>query len=275
MRLRHELCALLALVTSPCNAATRRRRQRKGAAQTAPSTGAWNASSLAEPWREPWYEHWRRGRADGRAAWGRLDAYERAWERVVSGATVARPMEAPGTNRRLFVIVAVQRTGSTWLVRELDRHPCLRVGAELFLDVKPEGKDTRAGRRHVHTWTEPAQHAGMVGLLDRRVRGADAIPFDVGGRYDRLRRRCDTLTKTTTGSISCGFKWMVSQKFESSWSGWFLRNIRGSFRRPIHISQVKGMVRDAVEVSPRRRRGGGRLREDKHAIAAVFDMSCS
>ena len=52
-------------------------------------------------------------------------------------------------------------------------------------------------------------------------------------------------------------------------------NIRGSFRRQIHISQVKGMVRDAVEVSPRRRRGGGRLREDKHAIAAVFDMSCS
>ena len=107
MRLRHELCALLALVTLPCNAATRRRRQRKGAAQTAPSTGAWNASSLAEPWREPWYEHWRRGRADGRAAWGRLDAYERAWARVVSGATVARPMEAPGPNRRLFVIVAV------------------------------------------------------------------------------------------------------------------------------------------------------------------------
>ena len=41
MRLRHGLCALLALVTSPCNAATRRRR-RKGAAQTAPTTGAWN-----------------------------------------------------------------------------------------------------------------------------------------------------------------------------------------------------------------------------------------
>ena len=105
MRLR-ELCALLALVTLPCNAATRRRR-RKGAAQTAPPNGAWNASTLAEPWREPWYEHWRRGRADAGAAWGRLDAYERAWARVVSGATVARPMEAPAANRRLFVIVAV------------------------------------------------------------------------------------------------------------------------------------------------------------------------
>ena len=83
MRLR-ELCALLALVTLPCNAATRRRR-RKGAPQATalPTNGAWNASSLAEPWREPWYEHWRRGRADGRAAWGRLDAYERAWARVV------------------------------------------------------------------------------------------------------------------------------------------------------------------------------------------------
>ena len=106
MRLRHELWALLALATSPCNAAPRRRR-RKGAGQTAPSTGAWNASTLAEPWREPWYEHWRRGRADAGAAWRRLDAYERAWARGVSGATVARPMEAPGTNRRLFVIVAV------------------------------------------------------------------------------------------------------------------------------------------------------------------------
>ena len=113
-----------------------RRKKRKTAPQaTALPSGAWNASTLAEPWREPWYEHWRRGRADG--AWARLDAYERAWARVVSGATVARPMEAPGPNRRLFVIVAVQRTGSTWLVRELDRHPCLRVGAELFLDVKP------------------------------------------------------------------------------------------------------------------------------------------
>ena len=71
MRLHHELCALLALVTSPCNAATRRRR-RKGAALTAPATGAWNTSSLAEPWREPWYEHWRRGRANDRAAWRRL-----------------------------------------------------------------------------------------------------------------------------------------------------------------------------------------------------------
>jgi hypothetical protein len=114
-----------------------RRKKRKGQATALPTTGAWNASSLAEPWREPWYEHWSRGRADGRAAWARLDAYERAWERVVSGATVARPMEAPGTNRRLFVMVAVQRTGSTWLVRELDRHPCLRVGAELFLDARP------------------------------------------------------------------------------------------------------------------------------------------
>ena len=85
------------------------RRKRKGAPQATalPTNGAWNASTLAAPWREPWYEHWRRGRADGRAAWGRLDAYERAWARVVSGATVARPMEAPGTNRRLFVIVAV------------------------------------------------------------------------------------------------------------------------------------------------------------------------
>ena len=146
-------------------------------------------------------------------------------------------MEAPGPNRRLFVIVAVQRTGSTWLVRELDRHPCLRVGAELFLDVKPDGKDTRAGRRNVHTWTEPAQHAGMVGLLDSRVRGADAIPFDVGGRYDRLRRRCDTLTKTTTGSISCGFKWMVSQKFESSWAGWFLRMCREQSIRLVFLTR--------------------------------------
>ena len=107
MRLYHELCALLALVTLPCNAATRRRRRPKGAAQTAPPNGAWNASTLAAPWREPWYEHWRRGRADAGAAWRRLDAYERAWARVVSGATMARPMEAPGPNRRLFVIVAV------------------------------------------------------------------------------------------------------------------------------------------------------------------------
>ena len=85
-----------------------RRKKRKTAPQaTALPSGAWNASTLAEPWREPWYEHWRRGRADGRAAWARLDAYERAWARVVAGATVARPMEAPGTNRRLFVIVAV------------------------------------------------------------------------------------------------------------------------------------------------------------------------
>ena len=66
-----------------------RRKKRKGQATALPSTGAWNASSLAEPWREPWYEHWRRGRADAGAAWGRLDAYERAWARVVSGATVA------------------------------------------------------------------------------------------------------------------------------------------------------------------------------------------
>ena len=119
-----------------------RRKKRKGQATDLPSTGAWNASTLAVPWREPWYEHWRRGRADGRAAWGRLDAYERAWARVVSGATVARPMYAAAS----------------------------------------------------------------------RVR---------------------------------------------------------------YISAVEGMVHDAVEVSPRRRRGGGRLREDKHAIAAVFDTSCS
>ena len=52
------------------------RRKRKGAPQATalPTNGAWNASTLAEPWREPWYEHWRRGRDDGRAAWARLDA---------------------------------------------------------------------------------------------------------------------------------------------------------------------------------------------------------
>ena len=49
----------------------------------------------------------------------------------------------------------------------------VEVDAVISAQVKPDGKDTRAGRRHVHTWSEPAQHAGMVGLLDRRVRGAD------------------------------------------------------------------------------------------------------
>jgi len=120
--------------------------------------------------------------------------------------------------RRVFVVVAVQRTGSTWLVRELDRHPCLRVGAELFLDVKSD-----SARRRAFAWTGAAQFSAIAGLVDGRV-GEDAeisAVAPVGGRYDRLRRRCARLDGSQ--GTTCGFKWMVSQRFERYWTEWFGR----------------------------------------------------
>ena len=60
----------------------------------------------------------------------RDEAMRNALRRLAVLAALARG------ERRGFITMTVQRTGSTWLSDELDAHPCITSGKEIFLNEK-------------------------------------------------------------------------------------------------------------------------------------------
>jgi len=206
---------------------------------------------VVDPSAHPaWYRRWLANGGTSRK-WAAMDEYERAWAKVEAGAkrgarhkrltSHGRPhraaeIEAMGRqfeSRKLFVIVTIQRTGSTWLVEELDRHPCIRCSLELFLNTKPGQTDER--NPTVFNWTGAGKFAAIEGLANGNIHAHDRVSAveSVDDRYELNRRRCaryDPMEQLRRHRhhkrAVCGFKWMVSQKVDLYWRLWFGRMAR-------------------------------------------------
>lgn len=116
------------------------------------------------------------------------------------------PRAVGGDHRRFFIVLTTQRTGSTWLSEELDEHPCLLVGKELFLDVKPWKGDVS------YTWSNVTMRAATSRLVVPDPTAVKNFTYV----YHHFMKRC------WGGSVhlACGFKWMLSQGVYESWQPW-------------------------------------------------------
>jgi len=90
-------------------------------------------------------------------------------------------------DRRLFVIVTMQRTGSSWLTDELRKHPCMACRGEVFLK-RPLADGT------LDHFPDESKYRALVGLVDGAIRPTD--PFDIGWKigehiYARVRAGCN------------------------------------------------------------------------------------
>ena len=133
----------------------------------------------------------------------RSDDLEARLERELErGATATN---ASKKDRNLFVVVTIQRTGSTRLAHELDAHPCILSAGELFLDAK-EGKL----RHTTWTWSEQTKFEMLAALMNANLEESDPLLAGVPHNQAKWRERC--VYKQTTGikAEACGFKWMLS-----------------------------------------------------------------
>ena len=119
-----------------------------------------------------------------------------------------------------FVIVTVQRTGSTWLVEEIQGHPCLAAGKEIFLNqnkpqnVKPNtSAATIANKYSGFVWSTARRQAALNAFYDGAPLDDDA---NVTYPFRHFAKHC-----RSSGAPTCGFKWMLSQHFQDDWPAWF------------------------------------------------------
>ena len=118
-----------------------------------------------------------------------------------------------------FVIVTVQRTGSTWLVEELDKHPCIMSSKEIFLNnnkvenIGPNMTAEYIAKKYSgFKWSAGARREAM----DRLYSGGEIDHANSTASFRNHARHCRTGGKTV-----CGFKWMLSQHFGDDWRDWF------------------------------------------------------
>ena len=85
-----------------------------------------------------------------------------------------------GERGRGFVVVTIQRTGSTWLADELDVHPCIVSGEELFLN----GKSGPAP----FVWSDSWKHKALEALFS----DGSAVEFTLNATVNSLKvlKRC-------------------------------------------------------------------------------------
>jgi len=196
--------------------------------------------------RRKWYKRWL---ADGgtEAKWQAMDEFQRMWAKVEKNAqlkglppglkrgAIGRKGKPMKPDRRTFVIITVQRTGSTWLAEELDRHPCIRCSKELFLNTKAGQTDERSPVEF--NWTGAGKFAALAGLVNRNIHANDSLAAAerVDVRSERNRYRCARfdddaerrLISRHFKEMTCGFKWMVTQKVAFYWDLWFRRMAAG------------------------------------------------
>mmetsp|Transcript_10735 Transcript_10735/g.32004 ORF Transcript_10735/g.32004 Transcript_10735/m.32004 type:complete len:366 (-) Transcript_10735:35-1132(-) len=168
---------------------------------------------LEEPgdWRALWQLA---GGSD--AEWASMGRYERSSTMVEYKTRLdqlRRDYAAPARARRVFVIVTVQRTGSTWLSERLQQHPCIECAKEVFLDQKGQYGFNAPFHYEGHMELE-----ALESLANMRV-PANATPANSSYVFQKLRRLC--LQDRRNGQVkACGFKWMLSQHIDVYWDEW-------------------------------------------------------
>ncbi|KAH8064831.1 ubiquitin-protein transferase [Aureococcus anophagefferens] len=130
--------------------------------------------------------------------------------------------------RRGFITMTVQRTGSTWLSDELDAHPCITSGKEIFLNEKTGDPPW--------VWSDAKKRLALEALFD----GKASLNFSATRSFEKFLGRC----AGARGDVACGFKWMMSQHVDRAWdAGWLpelcaARKLRVVFLERLNLLRV-------------------------------------
>lgn len=130
--------------------------------------------------------------------------------------------------RRGFITMTVQRTGSTWLSDELDAHPCITSGKEIFLNEKTGDPPW--------VWSDAKKRLALEALFDGRA----SLNFSATRSFEKFLGRC----AGARGDVACGFKWMMSQHVDRAWdAGWLpelcaARKLRVVFLERLNLLRV-------------------------------------
>ena len=115
----------------------------------------------------------------------------------------------------LWILVSLQRSGSTWLLGEIARSDCVRANGEIF-DSWDGGISHDAAK---DAWTPAGRRAAVEGLMKLADGAFDRFDGPVSHRLEKwTRRRFD---KSSNNVKSVGFKWMVNQRIGEDYE-WLL-----------------------------------------------------
>ena len=116
-----------------------------------------------------------------------------------------------------FIVITTQRSGSGWLLEELQKPSCIDCGRELF--DRPESG---------FLWSEETMKAAVDGFLRMTPGGSNAFNMTVGDKFNWIAKKWRAERSNKTRSY--GFKWMLNQPssdlFHEAFEAWLLPLLR-------------------------------------------------
>ena len=117
----------------------------------------------------------------------------------------------------LWILVSLQRSGSTWVLDEIARSDCVRANGEIF-DSWDGGISHDAAK---DAWTPAGRRAAVEGLMKLADGAFDGFDGPVSQRLAKWTRRRSEKSSAKNNVRSIGFKWMVNQRIGEDYE-WLL-----------------------------------------------------
>ena len=115
----------------------------------------------------------------------------------------------------LWILVSLQRSGSTWVLDEIARSDCVRADGEIF----DHWDGTSSHDAAKDAWTPAGRRAAVEGLMKLAGGAFDRFDGPVSHRLEKWTRR--RFEKSSANVRSVGFKWMVNQRIGEDYE-WLL-----------------------------------------------------
>ena len=117
----------------------------------------------------------------------------------------------------LWILVSLQRSGSTWVLDEIARSDCVRANGEIFDHWDGTSHDAAKD-----AWTPAGRRAAVEGLMKLADGAFDGFDGPVSQRLAKwTRRRSEKSSAKSNNVKSVGFKWMVNQRIGEDYE-WLL-----------------------------------------------------
>ena len=114
-----------------------------------------------------------------------------------------------------FIVITTQRSGSGWLLTELQKPSCIECGRELF-----DGDG--------FLWGTDTMRAAVDGFLRMTPGGSNEFNMTVGDKFNYVAKKWRA--QRTDKARSYGFKWMLNQPssdlFHEAFEAWLLPLLR-------------------------------------------------
>ena len=105
---------------------------------------------------------------------------------------------------QFFILISLQRSGTTWFVEEMAKSPCVHAEHEIFSAYETHGDADR--------WTTPGRRAAIDGLMRLAAGTWEKYDGPVPQKLvDFTRHKRDIMNKhnETRAPIAMGMKWMA------------------------------------------------------------------